>query len=95
VPAAAILGIGTHSLDENFKGVFTGADTFNFMGQYAPRINKGTYTLNSNCRGFGFYSDSLGNKINYTFTVVDGGDTIFFSGTDPGVAFQLSGTRLK
>jgi hypothetical protein len=91
----AVAGTATHFLDENFKGAWTGADTVSFMGQFAPRINKGVYTLNSNCRGVGSYTDSLGAKINYTFTVVDGGKTIFFQGIDPGLAVQLVGTRLR
>lgn len=95
VAAVAGAGTATHTLDGNFNGILTGSDTLTLLGQYAPRINQGTYTVNSNCRGFGTYTDSLGGKINYTFTIVDGGDTIFFQGTDPGVAVQIFGKRLK
>ncbi len=95
LPFVTLAGAFTHSVDDNYNGVFNGTDTINFMGQYAPRVDKGTYTLNSNCRGTGFYTDSLGNQINYVFTVVDGGDTIFFMGTDPGVAISGIGRRIK
>lgn len=95
VPQVATVGTITHAQDANFKGVWTGSDTLGLMGQFAPRTNTGTYTLNSNCRGVGFYTDTLGNQVNYVFTAVDGGDTIFFQGKDPGVAVQLIGTRLK
>lgn len=86
VPLIAIAGTLTHSVDDKYNGTWTGTDTFNAMGQYLPRLNNGTYTLGSNCRGKGFYTDSLGNQINYVFTAVDGGDTIFVQGNEPGVA---------
>jgi len=71
------------------------AGLFNFMGQYAQRTDKGTYKMENNCRGVGFYTDSLGNKINYVMTAVDDGDTIYFQGTDPGVAVSGVGRRIK
>ena len=55
----------------------------------------GTYKLNSNCRGTGFYTDTLGNRINYVFTVVDGGETIYLQGADPGVAVSGIGRRIR
>lgn len=65
------------------------------MGQYLPRVNNGTYTLGSNCRGKGFYTDNFGNQINYVFTAVDGGDTLFLQGTDPGVAVSGVARRIR
>ena len=50
------------------------------MGQITPRTNVGTYKIGSNCRGTGFYTDSLGTKINYVFTAVDGGETLYLQG---------------
>jgi hypothetical protein len=95
VPAIAIAGIFTHSVDANYNGLFSGSDTINFMGQYAQRTDQGTYKMDSNCRGTGFYTDSLGNKVNYVFTAVDDGDTIYFMGTDPGVAVSGVGRRIR
>ncbi len=95
VPAVAIGGVLTHSIDSGFNGVWTGSDTVSFAGQYSPRANQGTYKLESNCRGVGFYTDNLGNQINYVFVAVDGGDTIYFQGTDPGVAVTGVGRRIR
>ena len=95
VPAFIIAGTFTHAVDDNYKGVWSGTDTFNAMGQYVPRVNKGIYTLNSNCRGTGFYTDNLGNQINYVFTVVDGGDTLFIQGNEPGIAASGIAQRIK
>ncbi|MGH9851904.1 MAG: hypothetical protein ACREBD_18880, partial [Blastocatellia bacterium] len=95
VPAVAIGGVLTHSIDSGFNGVWTGSDTASFAGQYSPRANQGTYKLESNCRGVGFYTDNLGNQINYVFVAVDGGETIYFQGTDPGVAVTGVGRRIR
>lgn len=95
VPLVAIAGTFTHSVDDKYNGTWTGTDTFNAMGQYLPRVNNGTYTLGGNCRGKGFYTDNLGNQINYVFTVVDGGDTIYLQGNDPGVAVSGGGHRIR
>lgn len=95
VPAFIIAGTFNHAVDNNYKGVWSGTDTFNAMGQYVPRTNNGTYTLNSNCRGTGFYTDNLGNQVNYVFTVVDGGDTLYIQGNDPGIAASGIAARIK
>ena len=95
VPLVIVAGTSTHSVDDNYNGLSSGTDTFNAMGQYLPRVNKRTYKILSNCRGAGFYDDSLGNHINYVFTVVDKGDTIFFMGVDPGTAVSGVGQRIK
>lgn len=95
VPAFVIAGTFTHSVGSNYNGVWTGTDTFNAMGQYLARVNNGTYTLNSNCRGTGFYTDNLGNRVNYVFTVVDGGDTLYLQGNDPGIAAQGVARRIR
>jgi len=95
VPTFIIAGTFTHTVDNNYKGGWGGTDTFNAMGQYVPRINNGIYTLNSNCRGTGFYTDNLGNQINYVFTVVDGGDTLFVQGNEPGVAASGIARRIR
>ena len=95
VPFAAFAGTVTHSLGEGVTGVITGSDTASFMGQYAPRTLQGTYRIGSNCRGTGFYTDSLGNQINYVFTAVDGGDTLYLQGADPGVAISGVGRRIR
>ncbi|NOT60850.1 MAG: hypothetical protein HOP19_11575 [Acidobacteria bacterium] len=95
VPAFIIAGTFTHAVDDSYKGLWTGTDTFNAMGQYLPRVNTGTYTINNNCRGVGFYTDNLGNKINYVMTVVDGGDTIYIMGNEPGISASGIGYRIK
>jgi hypothetical protein len=94
VPAVAISGVFTHSIDGG-NGVWTGSDTINFMGQYSPRTNQGTYKLESNCRGTGFYTDNLGNSVNYVFVAVDGGDTLYVQGADPGVAVSGVARRIR
>ncbi|MBK9315301.1 MAG: hypothetical protein IPM55_13835 [Acidobacteria bacterium] len=95
VPNLVLAGIYTHTLDSNFNGLFNGTDTINLMGQYFPRINNGTFTIGSNCRGTGFYTDNLGNSVNYVMTAVDNGNTIYFMGTDPGVAIWGVGCRIR
>jgi hypothetical protein len=95
VTALAISGIFTHSIDGDHNGVWTGSDTLNFMGQYFPRSNQGTYKMESNCRGTGFYTDNLGNKVNYVFVAVDGGDTLYLQGADPGVAVSGVARRIR
>jgi len=95
VPAIAIGGTITHSIGSGYSGLITGADTISLAGQFAPRTYTGTYTLGSNCRGTGFYTDSLGNRVNYVFTAVDGGETIYFQGADPGVAVSGVGRRIR
>ena len=82
-------------MDGNYNGIFNGTDTINLMGQYAPRVDTGTFKMETNCRGTGFYTDTLGNKVNYVFTAVDDGDTIYFMGTDPGVAVSGVGRRIR
>ncbi|MGE0131081.1 MAG: hypothetical protein AB7U82_23635 [Blastocatellales bacterium] len=95
VPAVAIGGVLTHSIDSGYNGVLSGSDTVSFAGQYSPRANQGTYKLESNCRGAAFYTDNLGNKVNYVFVAVDGGETIYFQGSDPGVANTGVGQRIR
>jgi len=95
VPNLALAGIFTYSIDDNYNGVMTGSDTVSFEGQYSQRADQGTYKMGSNCRGAGFYTDSLGNKINYVMTAVDGGETIYFQGTDPGSAVSGIGRRIR
>lgn len=95
VPAFIIAGTFTHSVGSNYNGVWTGTDTFNAMGQYLPRVNNGTYTLNSNCRGAGFYTDNLGNRVNYVFAAVDGGDTLYIQGNEPGIAATGVARRIR
>src|SRR5262249_7506027 len=95
VPALAIGGVFTYSVDDDYNGLMTGSDTVSFAGQYAPRTDKGTYKMESNCRGGGFYTDWLGNRINYVITAVDGGETLYFQGTDPGVAVSGIGRRIR
>jgi hypothetical protein len=41
------------------------AGLFNFIGQHAQRTDKGTYKMENNCPARGFFTDSLGSKINY------------------------------
>ncbi len=65
------------------------------MGQNLPRINQGIFKLGSNCRGTGFYTDNLDNSINYVFTAVDGGDTLFVQGNEPGVAVSGVARRIR
>jgi hypothetical protein len=90
----ALAGTFTHSLDGAFKGVSTGSDLFAAAGQFLPRANQGTFSVNSDCTGTGFYTDSLGNNINYVFVVLEGGKEIFFQGSDPGVKVSGVGKRL-
>jgi hypothetical protein len=95
VPVIAVGGIFTYSVDDEYNGLMTGSDTVSFAGQYAPRADQGTYKMGSNCRGVGFYTDSLGNKINYVMTAVDEGDTLYFQGSDPGVAVSGAARRIR
>lgn len=95
ITLAAFAGTITNSLGSGVEGVTTGADTANLMGQYLPRTIQGTYKTGSNCRGTGFYTDSLGNKVNYVFTAVDGGETIYLQGSDPGAAISGVGHRIR
>ncbi len=86
VPFMAISGTFTHAVEGRFNGTWRGTDTLNLMGQqYLPRENKGTYTMKTNCRGTGFYTDNLGNSVNYVFVAVDGGETLYLQGADPGI----------
>jgi hypothetical protein len=86
IPFFVISGTFTHWAEGRFNGTWKGTDTFNIMGQqYLPRENSGTYTIKSNCRGTGFYKDNLGNSANYVFVAVDGGDTLYIQGADPGI----------
>ena len=91
VPFMAISGTFTHAIGGTWKG----SDTLNLMGQYFARNNKGTYKLERNCRGTGFYTDNLGNSINYVFVVVDGGDTLYLQGADPGIKVSGVGRRIR
>jgi hypothetical protein len=84
-PMTAFAGTINHALDADLKGVMNGSDTAGFMGQFVPRGIQGTYKLNGDCTGTGRYKDTIGNDINYTFTVVNGGREIYLQGTDPGV----------
>jgi hypothetical protein len=95
LPFVAFAGTLTHSPDDKHNGTWSGTDVFNMMGVYFPRENDGTYTLARNCRGTGFYQDSLGNQVNYVFTVVDQGDTIFLMGIEPGVAVSGVARRIR
>lgn len=95
VPLAAFAGTISQLSGDGTNGVLTGSDTANFMGQYLPRTNQGTYKIGSNCRGSGSYTDSLGNKINYVFTAVDGGETLYLQGADPGVAISGIARRIR
>ena len=95
VPAIALAGRYTHSLDQNFGGVLNGADMVSMMGTFVPRTIQGNFTVSSNCRGAGSYTDDAGNTINYVMTAVDNGDRIFLMGTDPGTAVWGSVTRIK
>ncbi|MEP7343478.1 MAG: hypothetical protein ABI977_37510 [Acidobacteriota bacterium] len=95
VPLAAFAGTVSQLSGDGANGILTGSDTANFMGQYLPRTNQGTYKIGSNCRGTGSYTDSLGNKINYVFTAVDGGETLYLQGSDPGVAVSGVARRIR
>lgn len=77
VPLPAFAGKITNSLGGGAEGITTGSATANFMGQFVAReIVTGSYKLNGACRGTGSYTDSIGNKVNYVFTAVDGGETL-------------------
>lgn len=88
-------GLFTHALDSGFNGTLAGSDTYSFNGQIVPRTIQGTYKVNTDCSGTGRYTDSLGNTINYTFVVVDGGTEIYVQGTDPGTAVSGWARRVK
>lgn len=88
-------GLVTHALDASLGGVITGADTNGFNGQFVPRTLQGTYKLNNDCTGVGRYTDSLNNTINYTFVAVDGGEELYFQGTDPGAIVNGVGRRVQ
>lgn len=95
VPAIAIGGTITYSIGSGYNGLMTGTDTISLAGQFAPRSNVGTYQMASNCRGTGFYTDSLGNRVNYVITAVDGGETLYLQGSDPGVAVSGVARRIR
>ncbi|MGE0132542.1 MAG: hypothetical protein AB7U82_31040 [Blastocatellales bacterium] len=95
VPIFVGAGMFTLALDERLNGVTTGADTNGFNGQFVPRTYQGTYKVNSDCTGTGRYTDSLGNTVNYTFVAVDGGEEIYFQGTNPGEIVSGVGRRVQ
>ncbi len=95
VPTLVEIATTTHALDSNFNGLMSGAGKLSFNGMILARTFQGTYKLNSDCTGKGHYTDSLGNDINYTFTVVDGGREIYFQGTDPGIVVSGVGRRVQ
>lgn len=97
LPNVAVAGLIRQALkhpDDN-TGTFSGSDTMSLMGGFIDRpIEKGTFTVGGNCRGYGSYktidpTDSSRTKritINYVFTVVNDGDTLFLQGSDPDTA---------
>lgn len=95
VPAIALAGKYTHSVDQNFNGLLGGSDTMSLMGQFVPRVIQGNYQMGSNCRGSGTYTDSLGTTVNYVMTAVDNGNRIFLMGTDPNTAVWGTVTRIR
>lgn len=95
VPALALAGRFEHTLDAAFNGVLNGNDTMSLMGTFVPRVIQGSYTVGSNCRGSGTYTDDAGNTINYVLTAVDNGDRIFLMGTDPDTAVWGNAYRIK
>jgi hypothetical protein len=94
-PAFVGAGLVTHTLDASLGGVITGADTNSFNGQFATRTVQGTYKVNSDCTGTGSYTDSLNNRVNYTFVAVDGGEEIYFQATNPGDVVSGVGRRVN
>jgi hypothetical protein len=95
VPVFVGAGTVTHALDVGLSGVTSGADTNGFNGQFAARTFQGTYKLNSDCTGTGRYTDSLNNTINYVFVAVDGGEELYFQGTNPGEIVSGVGKRVQ
>lgn len=95
LPFGAAAGTITNTIGNQFNGLDSGSDTLSLMGQYVSRVNQGTHTVSSNCRGAGTYTDSLGATINYVFTVVDGGDTLYLMSIDPGAAISGVARRLR
>lgn len=95
VDAIAIAGRYTLSHDQSFNGVLAGSDTMSLMGLFVPRVIQGNFTMSSNCRGSGSYTDDAGNVINYVMTAVDDGDRIFLMGTNPDTAVWGTVTRIK
>jgi hypothetical protein len=97
VANAAVAGLITHGLEHHndITGTLTGQDTLNLMGTYYPRNLQGNFKVDSNCRGAGSYIDSLGNQVNYVFTVVNGGDTLFLQGADTGTAISGVAQRVR
>jgi hypothetical protein len=95
VPAAAAVGLITHSLDNNLAGRFKGFDAGSFNGVQVPRRDyEGTYKLNSDCLGTAHYTDSLGMTVDYVFTVVDEGREIYLMGAT-SVGDNVSGVAQK
>jgi hypothetical protein len=93
----AVAGLITQKMEHpsDAFGTFTGNDDLNLMGQYFPRMLQGVFEVGSNCRGTGSYRDSLGNQINYVFTVVNGGDTLFLQGADAGTVVSGVAQRVR
>lgn len=93
--AIALAGRYEHTLGAGFNGILTGNDTMSLMGIFVPRTIQGNFTVGSNCRGAGSYTDNAGNTINYVLTAVDKGDRIFLMGTDPNTAVWGNAFRIK
>lgn len=84
VPNFAGVGYFIHTPTDRENGKLSGFDTNSFSGQIVPRSIQGTYKLNRDCTGSGRYGDSLGNTIDYVFTVVDRGKHIYLQSSYPG-----------
>lgn len=96
VPNLALAGVFTEVFDRRDRiGTIAGHDTFNVMGQYLPRTFNGTFTIDSNCRGAGFYIDSLGREVNYVFTAVNDGDRLYIQSNDRGAAISGVAQRVR
>ncbi len=95
VANTAFVGMLTNTAYDGTSGKISGFDTASFNGQFAPRSLQGTFKLNRDCTGTGNYGDSLGNTVNYVFTVVDGGDHLYLQGSDPGVNIFGIATRSR
>jgi len=96
-PYAAAIGLVRQRLENvhDDVGIISGRDVVNVMGGYVPRTFSGTFSVGSNCRGTGTYTDSLGQTIHYVFTAVNGGDMLFLQGADAGDALWGVAQRVR
>jgi hypothetical protein len=98
VPNAAAIGLVSQTLENlhDDVGIIRGRELLKLMGApYELREFTGTFSVGSNCRGTGSFTDATNRKINYVFTAVNDGDMLFLQGDDPGDAIWGVAQRVR